>query len=56
MYQIRKPVLKIAARIGITEEANNLLTAERKSQKKSKAQIISDLIIEKYGKNKLRAD
>ena len=49
MTQYREPELEIDARIGITKEANQLISAEKKKQKKSKAQLLSDLIIEKYG-------
>lgn len=49
MYQYRKPVLDIHARIGITKEADEILSREKRKQKKSKAQLLSDLIIEKYG-------
>ncbi len=53
MYQYRQPVLIIAARIGIIKTAAELLNKEKKKQKKSKAQIVSDLIIEKYGQKRV---
>lgn len=56
MYQYREPILEIGARIGITKEANKILSLEKKRQKKSKAQLLSDLIIEKYGNIKNKED
>lgn len=49
----REEELEIYARIGVTEEAYDLLRKEKKNQKLSLAKIASQLIIEKYGqKNK----
>jgi predicted CopG family antitoxin len=45
---IRPPELEIAARIGITPEAYEILRAVKKRDKQSMVKLVSDLIIEKY--------
>jgi len=46
---IREPQLEIAARIGVTQEVDKLLQREKKKQKKSKAQLVCELVLEAYG-------
>lgn len=49
---IRKPELEIAARIGITPEAYDVLRRIKKRKKQSMAKIVSDLIINAEGQEK----
>jgi hypothetical protein len=47
---IRPPELEIAARIGVTPEAYQILKKQKKQRKESMVKIVSDLII-KNGEN-----
>jgi AmiR/NasT family two-component response regulator len=47
---IREPELEIAARIGITPEAYRALRKAKIDRKESMVKIVSDLVIQHYGK------
>lgn len=49
MYTERERKVDIFARIGVSEEADKLLRLEKRKQGKSKAELTTELILERYG-------
>jgi len=50
-HEIRLPVLEKFKPVWLTSEAHQILREQKKKQGESMAQIVNNLILEKYGKN-----
>lgn len=44
----RKNELVLSKRVGITQEVHDILSDQRVKQKKSRARIVNDLVLEKF--------